>query len=64
MLAKALALDPSLATAHNNLGLVHLREKRADQALACFEEAVRLRPGFATARINRGEALAGAGPLE
>jgi len=57
VLAKALGARPNLATAHNNLGLVHLREKRADQALASFERAIRLRTGLTTARINRGEAL-------
>src|SRR4029077_7781097 len=43
---KSIALDPSLAETHNNLGLLHWRFGRLEQAFACFDRALALRPDF------------------
>jgi tetratricopeptide (TPR) repeat protein len=34
------------AGAYNNLGYVHLMQERYDDAIACFETAIRLEPGY------------------
>jgi tetratricopeptide (TPR) repeat protein len=49
------------ATIQNSLGLVRIRQGRADEAAAHFAEAVRLNPGFAEAQSNFGNALAAQG---
>jgi tetratricopeptide (TPR) repeat protein len=51
------AAMPENAMAHHVLGTVHLRERRFDQAVAEFQEALRLRPDYAEARGNLGIAL-------
>ena len=42
---------------HNNLGVALARENRLEEALACFQTAVRIQPRFADAFNNRGLAL-------
>ena len=46
----------TLANAWNNLGLLATRENRTDQAVRCFEEAVRLSPDHLIALNNLGNA--------
>src|SRR5690606_26934643 len=41
--------------AHDALGVIRLRQGRAEEALAEFEKAVRLKPDFAPAHVHRGE---------
>src|SRR5436190_1200340 len=53
----ALALAPDHLEARNNRGLLLLIERRAAEALACFDEVLRLAPRH-LARINRANALA------
>lgn len=60
-LREAVALDPSVASYHNTLGLLFLQLQRPDLALAEFRDATRLDPAFADARLNLGIALAEAG---
>ena len=52
-------LRPDFAKAHNNLGLALASQGQADEALACYAEALRLRPDYAEAHNNRGVALTG-----
>lgn len=52
----ALALDPELAEAHNLRGLVLDALGRADEALAAYQEAVRLDPDFEDALENLRDA--------
>ncbi len=56
-LERALELDPKLATAYNNLGVVQIQLGQAEEALASFDRAIRLQPSLTIALINRGEAL-------
>jgi tetratricopeptide (TPR) repeat protein len=51
----AVRQDPAYADAHCNLGLVRLRQGRADEAAACFRRALQLEPGHprATALLAR-----------
>jgi tetratricopeptide (TPR) repeat protein len=60
---RALALDPGLAEAHNNLGNVRRAQGDLAGAIACFRRALVLRPGFAMAHDNLGVALHDAGRL-
>jgi tetratricopeptide (TPR) repeat protein len=46
----------TLANAWNNLGLLDMREGRADEAVHCFEEAVHLSPDHLIALNNLGNA--------
>src|SRR5262245_37447151 len=58
-----LALDPDIATAHNNLGLA-LYDDDPDAAIAQYQEAVRLDPRAVRAYSNLGVAHAGRGETE
>ena len=49
---EAIRLDPNLATAHNNLGLLLSDLKRSDEAEAAFRKAIQLEPSLATAYSN------------
>ncbi|HUB78487.1 MAG TPA: tetratricopeptide repeat protein [Bryobacteraceae bacterium] len=56
--SEALRLDPSLAEAHNNLGVVLSQiPGRGSEAIAHFREALRLRPDYEDARYNLNLAL-------
>ena len=54
---EAIALQPRLVEAINNLGRLHLEEGRKAEAAARFREALRINPGFAPARANLERAL-------
>ena len=45
--------------AFNNLGVAYLGERRRNEALAAFERALALDPGYAKARENRDRVVAG-----
>jgi protein O-GlcNAc transferase len=52
-----------MADAHNNLGGVLCTKMRLQEALASYQEAIRLRPNFATAMSNFGSTLRMCGKL-
>lgn len=52
-----LAAQPGHLAALNGLGLLYFTTGRGDQALECFDEILRLRPGDAVAGNNRGMTL-------
>lgn len=54
---EAVVRSPDAWLARNNLGRALLREGRAAEALAQFDQAVRLGPDSAEVRTNRGDAL-------
>jgi len=54
----ALAVTTGTARAHNNLANAVADKGRVDEAIAHYEEALRLRPEFAEAHNNLGNALA------
>lgn len=53
-LLKAISLDPKMFYAHNALGLVWWKKDRLDDAQACFENAVRIKPDFSDGWNNIG----------
>jgi tetratricopeptide (TPR) repeat protein len=54
---RAVSLSPHTADAHNSRGNALLMLGRHEDALASFEEALRLEPGFVKAALNRAELL-------
>jgi len=52
---KAVALDPKLKEAHNNLGYCYRRLGKLKESLAAYDRAITLDPDFAQAREYRGE---------
>jgi predicted TPR repeat methyltransferase len=54
---RIIALEPRIAEAHNNRGLVLHRLARPAEALASCEQAIALSPGLSDAHVNRGNAL-------
>jgi tetratricopeptide (TPR) repeat protein len=49
---------------HNNLGLAHVKNGQFNEAILQFREAIRVKPGLASAHNNLGYALAMAGQLD
>lgn len=60
---EALALEPSLAQAHNNLGNAYKASGRAEEAVALYRSAIDADPALAEAHLNLGIALHEAGQL-
>jgi tetratricopeptide (TPR) repeat protein len=60
-LERAVALDPRLAKAHFQLGVLHSEAKRPAEAIAALEEAVRLDPAMAQAHYRLGQVYRRAG---
>ena len=50
--------------AHNYLGLALADEKRSEEAISHYFEAVRIKPNFAEARINLGKGYFGQGDVD
>jgi tetratricopeptide (TPR) repeat protein len=55
---KALALQPGLAEAHNDLGVIFERQGKLQDALQEFREVVKANPNNSEARYNLGLAFA------
>lgn len=53
-----LEIDPRQPGAHNNLGNILAALGRADEALASYDAAIAVQPGYAQAHHNRGNVLA------
>jgi Flp pilus assembly protein TadD len=51
-LRTALQLRPVYPEALNNLGVLYLRSKRRDEAVASFEECIRVAPSFDQSYLN------------
>ena len=54
---EAIRVDPAIAQAHGNLGMVLRDTKRYQEAEAAFREAIRLNPAHTLARKNLDELL-------
>jgi len=57
LIQKAVALNPNVAAAHNNLGNALRNVRRYDEALASYEQAITLKSDYAEAFNNQGIAL-------
>jgi predicted O-linked N-acetylglucosamine transferase (SPINDLY family) len=57
LLARAAAIDPQSASAHNDYGRAQNLLGRLEQALAAFERAIAINPDHSAAHINRSDAL-------
>jgi Tfp pilus assembly protein PilF len=57
LLKTAIALDPKLADAHTQLGILYARRGEYDRAAAEFEQTIKLDPDQATAHYHLGQAL-------
>jgi Flp pilus assembly protein TadD len=58
MLARSLELCPGYAPANNNLGLVYVAEGRLEDAIGCFEKAVKSDDLLDAAKSNLAKVLA------
>jgi predicted O-linked N-acetylglucosamine transferase (SPINDLY family) len=61
---KALAVNPGLKEAWNNLGILLAEQARFADAIECFETAVAIDPTFVEARNNLGKAYLGLEDLD
>lgn len=57
LLEEALGKDPYNFAAHNNLGVLHLKQRRYYEAARAFEEASKLEPSLALPYYNLGRLL-------
>jgi predicted O-linked N-acetylglucosamine transferase (SPINDLY family) len=64
LIGKAVLLDVTLASAHNNRAVALHKLGRLHEALAGFNKAIALQPDYAEAHNNRGNALREAGRLD
>ena len=63
-LYRALALNPSEAAVHNNLGIALFETGKAGEAVTEYEKAIALSPDFSESYNNLGNALAGSGRMD
>jgi tetratricopeptide (TPR) repeat protein len=63
-IARALAIRPDYADAHNNLGVILRKLGKLDEAVGSYRAALALKPEFAGAHNNLGNALRDLGKLD
>jgi predicted O-linked N-acetylglucosamine transferase (SPINDLY family) len=64
LIGRAVAIDPGLAEAHNDRGVILAAGGLFADAVPCFESAVQLNPKYLEARGNLGRALLAIGRVE
>ncbi|GAC1619177.1 MAG: hypothetical protein NVS4B4_04380 [Bradyrhizobium sp.] len=64
LVGRAVALDPGLAEAHNDRGVILAANGAFADAISCFERAVALNPGYTEARNNLGRGLGSLGRFD
>ncbi|MEO1525508.1 MAG: tetratricopeptide repeat protein [Planctomycetota bacterium] len=63
-LRQAIAADPALGPAHNNLGLIHFTRRDLYEAAHSFDRAVKLMPASGVPHFNLGLVMEEGGRLE
>ena len=61
---QAIILNPNLAKAHNNLGIIMKKQGRLEEAEASYRQAIKLKPNLAQAHNNLGIIMKELGRLE
>ena len=64
LVARAVALEPDFAEAHNDHGVILAARGKVEEAVAPFEKALALKPSYVEARGNLGAALRQLGRLD
>jgi protein O-GlcNAc transferase len=64
LVGRAVMLNPDLAEAHNDRGVILAANGLLGDALSCFERAVALNPGYSEARNNLGRGLRSLGRFD
>jgi predicted O-linked N-acetylglucosamine transferase (SPINDLY family) len=64
LIGRAIAVDPTVAEYHNNLGECYRRTGRWEAAIGCFQRAVAINPNNADTYNNLGMALFATGRLD
>lgn len=64
LLGRAISIDPSNALAHLNLGVAYQEQDDLTRAIACYWDALRLKPDLPEAHSNLGFALLLSGDYE
>jgi len=64
LIGRAVMLDPDLAEAHNDRGVILAASGSFAKAVACFERAVALKAGYVEARNNLGRGLRSLGRFD
>jgi tetratricopeptide (TPR) repeat protein len=59
-----LAKNPNCWLAYNNLGNAFLQKGQMDDAMAQFQEAIKINPGYDASRVNLGNALVKKGQVD
>src|SRR6185312_8531360 len=59
-----IAKNPDSFLAHNNLGLIFFRSGRTDDAIAQYDEALRINPNSSEAHNNLGQAILQKGDVD
>jgi len=50
-------MEPNMSEIHNNLGLLHLRMKKLDDAVIAFQQAIKKNVNYSQAYVNLVKAL-------
>jgi protein O-GlcNAc transferase len=64
LIEQAIAINPEVAAAHNDLGNALAGGGHLGEALESYDRALALQPDFADAHLNRGNALVGLGRMD
>ena len=64
LLRRALLIDPRSPEVRSELGLALGAAQQLDEALACFDKLISLKPDFAEAHYNRGNVLLAIGRFD
>ena len=64
LINKAISINPSIPSFHNNLGNALINKGKHNKAIKCFEEAIRLNPNYFEAYNNKANTLRSCGDFD